>query len=149
LPIQGYDLILGLDWLAQFGPMVVDWNSKWVQFEMGGKTVKLQVQKEIVEISLCEAVNVSKEILAVSLWWPKFGCVAEDLHIPSLQAPAALQPRLNRFASVFESITALPPAREIDHEIPLLPNAKPVNLRPYRYSYFQKLEIEKIMTELL
>ncbi|KAJ4754249.1 polyprotein [Rhynchospora pubera] len=43
----------------------------------------------------------------------------------------------------------LPPRRGIDHQIPLTPDAKPVNLRPYRYSYFQKLEIEKIIEELL
>jgi Retroviral aspartyl protease len=62
LPIQGYDLILGLDWLSQFIPMVVDWSKKWVQFERNGEIVKLQVQKEVAEISLCEAVNVSKEL---------------------------------------------------------------------------------------
>jgi RNase P/RNase MRP subunit p29 len=30
LPVKGYDMILGLDWLSQFGPMTVDWNKKWV-----------------------------------------------------------------------------------------------------------------------
>ena len=35
------------------------------------------------------------------------------------------------------------------HRVPLLPGAKPVNLRPYRYTYFQKVELEKIIEELL
>jgi Reverse transcriptase (RNA-dependent DNA polymerase) len=43
----------------------------------------------------------------------------------------------------------MPPRRDIDHQIPLLPLSKPVNLRPYRYSYFQKMELEKIIDELL
>ncbi|KAJ1700970.1 hypothetical protein LUZ63_000749 [Rhynchospora breviuscula] len=45
--------------------------------------------------------------------------------------------------------TALPPRRTVDHAVPLLPDNKPVNQRPYRYSYIQKVEIEKIVTELL
>jgi Retroviral aspartyl protease len=28
LPVKGYDVILGLDWLSKFGPMRVDWHSK-------------------------------------------------------------------------------------------------------------------------
>jgi hypothetical protein len=43
----------------------------------------------------------------------------------------------------------MPPEREIDHKIPLIPNYKPINPRPYRYSYFQKMELEKIIAEML
>lgn len=48
-----------------------------------------------------------------------------------------------------ENPTTLPPYRTCDHKITLLPNSKPVNLRPYRYSYFQKIELEKFIEELL
>ncbi|KAH0661065.1 hypothetical protein KY290_027036 [Solanum tuberosum] len=37
----------------------------------------------------------------------------------------------------------LPPFRQRIHSIPLIPNSRPPNIRPYRYPYFQKLEIEK------
>jgi Retroviral aspartyl protease len=30
LQIQGYDIILELDWLSQFEPMLIDWSNKWV-----------------------------------------------------------------------------------------------------------------------
>jgi Reverse transcriptase (RNA-dependent DNA polymerase) len=53
------------------------------------------------------------------------------------------------FSCVFDSTVSLPPSRAIDHTIPLLPFAQPVNLRPYRYSHFQKLELDKIIEELL
>lgn len=36
-----------------------------------------------------------------------------------------------------------------DHQILLLPNSQPVNIHPYRYSYYQKVEIEKIVKELM
>jgi hypothetical protein len=56
---------------------------------------------------------------------------------------------LQNFADVFENPTSLPPKRTFDHLIIILPDAKPINLRPYRYYYFQKVEIEKIIEELL
>jgi hypothetical protein len=43
----------------------------------------------------------------------------------------------------------LPPPRVIDHAIPLVPNAKAINLRLYRYTYFQKIKLDKIIEELL
>lgn len=39
--------------------------------------------------------------------------------------------------------------RDHDHHIPLLPGVPPVNVNPYRYPYFQKVEIEKLVGEML
>jgi hypothetical protein len=50
---------------------------------------------------------------------------------------------------VFDAPTSLPPSRPFDHHIPLLPDAIPVNSKPYRYSPFHKTEIEKQVSELL
>jgi Reverse transcriptase (RNA-dependent DNA polymerase) len=60
-----------------------------------------------------------------------------------------LQSVLHQFLSVFEQSTTLRPQRTIDHKIQLFPDCKPVNLRPYRYAYFQKMDIENIVAELL
>lgn len=51
--------------------------------------------------------------------------------------------------TLFEEPKTLPPARQCDHEIPLMPNAKPVNMGSYRYSHEQKYVIEKIVQEML
>lgn len=50
---------------------------------------------------------------------------------------------------MFDEPSGLPPAREFDHAIPLIPGAQPVNLRPYRYNPAQKDEIEKQVAEML
>lgn len=39
--------------------------------------------------------------------------------------------------------------RLVDHQIPLKDSNKAVNIRPYRYSYFHQIEMEKIIEELL
>ena len=53
------------------------------------------------------------------------------------------------FVMYFNRLMALPPKRTHDHQIPLEPNTKPVSVRPYRYPYYQKNEIEKMVKELL
>ncbi|GJX85258.1 ty3-gypsy retrotransposon protein [Tanacetum coccineum] len=45
--------------------------------------------------------------------------------------------------------TCLPPPRSVDHRIHLLPNTKPVNVRPYRYPHYQKGKMEKLVNEML
>jgi hypothetical protein len=42
LPLQCYDVILGMQWLKQFGLMQTHWAQKWFQFEWEGKQCKLQ-----------------------------------------------------------------------------------------------------------
>lgn len=42
LPLSGYDLILGMDWLEGHSPMSIRWVYKWLEFEHKGKIMKLQ-----------------------------------------------------------------------------------------------------------
>ena len=56
---------------------------------------------------------------------------------------------INEFCHVFQPPSGLPPKQTHDHQIPLEPNTKPVSVKPYRYPYYQKNEIEKMVKELL
>jgi len=56
---------------------------------------------------------------------------------------------LDHFSSVFETPSGLPPRRQYDHQIPLLPGARPVSMRPYRVPPALKTEIERQIQELL
>jgi hypothetical protein len=56
---------------------------------------------------------------------------------------------LQKYAAVFQEPKQLPPPRQHDHSIPLLEGTQPVSVRPYRYPFYQKEEIEKIVKELL
>lgn len=63
--------------------------------------------------------------------------------------PDEIEAVLAEFSAVFSEPTGLPPARQFDHEIPLIPGSRPVNLRPYRYSPAQKDEIERQVSKML
>ena len=47
--------------------------------------------------------------------------------------PTAITQLLQEFQSVFEPLQGYPPERAFAHDIPLIPGAAPVNVRPYRY----------------
>jgi len=60
-----------------------------------------------------------------------------------------LQTLLLQYDALFQQPHTLPPARTTDHHIHLIPQATPVNVRPYRYPHFQKQEIESQMDLML
>lgn len=49
-----------------------------------------------------------------------------------------LQKSLLKYSSLFEEPKVLPPFRSHNHSIPLLPNAQPVNTRPYGTPTFKR-----------
>lgn len=51
--------------------------------------------------------------------------------------------------NIFQEPKQLPPTREVDHHILLKEGTEPINVRPYRYAYFQKVEIEKQVHDML
>lgn len=65
------------------------------------------------------------------------------------QLSSATQVVLTEFKEVFQTPTELPPRRPIEHHIHLTAGSNPVNVRPYRYPYFQKDAIEKLVQEML
>ena len=50
---------------------------------------------------------------------------------------------------MFETPKGLQPIRDHDHAIHLIPRSVPPNIMPYRYPYFQKSEIERMIAEML
>ena len=50
---------------------------------------------------------------------------------------------------MFETPKGLPPIHDHDHAIHLILGSVPPNIRPYRYPYFQKSEIERMIAEML
>jgi hypothetical protein len=48
--------------------------------------------------------------------------------------PSEIKDLIHEYGTIFEELTKLPPSKLYDHSITPLPNAAPVNCRPYRYS---------------
>lgn len=73
----------------------------------------------------------------------------EGLTQETKQVHPGVRELLEEFKHLFHEPHGLPPRRMHNHAIRLADGASHSNLRPYRYSYYQKNEIEKIVKEML
>lgn len=86
----------------------------------------------------------------------KRGSIARLVHLSPVQQmedsreiPMPVQELIQANQILFQEPKELPPSREFDHHIPLLPGVKPLNTKPYRYSPAQKDEIERQVKKML
>ena len=42
IPLKGYDIILGVDWLGKHSPMQIHWVDRWLKFSHDQQNVTLQ-----------------------------------------------------------------------------------------------------------
>ncbi|KAL0297786.1 UNVERIFIED_CONTAM: Retrovirus-related Pol polyprotein from transposon.6 [Sesamum radiatum] len=125
--IFGADIVLGVQWLNSLGPFLSDFSVPSTQFAHNGNWVTLTSSPR-----------------------PPRG-----LH-PSLIPPFSvhsyppdIRPLRDRYTSVFSVPSGLPPHRPQDHNIHLLPNQSPMNIKPYRYPHFQKDIMTQMITDML
>ena len=67
----------------------------------------------------------------------------------SSQVVQKIKQLLSQYTHLFQEPTTLPPQKNCDHHINLIPGAQPMSVRPYRYTPAQKSEIEKQLSEML
>ncbi|XP_070006003.1 uncharacterized protein [Nicotiana sylvestris] len=125
--VGGVDLVFGIKWLASLNTIQANWKDMFIIFNWQGKRYKLQGVR-------------SANFTVASL--QSFNKLSENPGNP-------IQTLLDEFQSVFSKSTSLPPFRTYSHAIPLLPDSKPPNIRPYRYPHSQKTEIENQVVALL
>ncbi len=68
---------------------------------------------------------------------------------PEQGVPTEVEEVFEQYQDLFQEPQGLPPIRAQDHKITLHKEASPINIRPYRYSFEQKTEIEKQIAEML
>ncbi|KAD4179495.1 hypothetical protein E3N88_28086 [Mikania micrantha] len=121
LPLQGWDLVLGVSWLSTLGPVITNYAAATFEFMLA----QTDAIVDYVHLRI----------------------MTEDP--PLLQCPADIRSLVDEFSVVFAPPAGLPPSRLQDHGISLQPNTPPVSVRPYRYPHFQKQEIERLVTDML
>jgi len=72
-----------------------------------------------------------------------------ELGLIQNKIPEQIENLLLEFMEVFQEPKGIPPRRSHDRSIMLKEGTSPISVRPYRYPYYQKSEIEKLIKELL
>lgn len=143
--LAGCDVVLEIQWLVSLGSILWNFKDLTMEFTIAMETIRLQGLASptmLVDIqNSAQDSGLQKGIL---------------LQLLNAEGPNAAQPlcgviqqMLGEFSDVFAEHTGLPPSRSHDRAILLKPNTQPICVHPYRYSFYQEEEIEKIVRELL
>ncbi|XP_052736620.1 uncharacterized protein LOC128197836 [Vigna angularis] len=139
LPLQGLEVILGMDWLA----------ANRILLDCGGK--KLIFPKEDEDLSLSLGALKQDIFEGASCFLIMFH---ED-GTPNVNFSALVNQSVdllvvNDFMDVFpEEVPGLPPPREVEFSIDLVSGAGPVSIAPYRMAPAELAELKKQIEELL
>jgi hypothetical protein len=145
MTIEDYDLILGMDWLSMHSARM-DYNNKVVHFVRPGRDVMEFKGNRINELKFLIAGTKTWKMLAKRCQGyfaylfkkSKDQCTLEDTAV------------VKEFQDVFSAeLTLLPPPREIEFTVDLIPEVEPVSRTPYRMTPTELQELKEQLKELL
>ncbi|XP_042067454.1 uncharacterized protein LOC121810792 [Salvia splendens] len=132
-PLRNIDIILGVSWLASLGYVMVNWQHSSMDFSVHGRPVALKGNPSLMRRA-CSTGDL-RRLEDGDCGWILHSIdttpSASPLGInPALSAKATDQLRqlIKQFPAITESASNLPPRRQIDHKIPLLPGTEPVSV---------------------
>jgi hypothetical protein len=144
------DVILGMPWLKNENPRI-DWKLKTVDIEHNGAVIQWRgldenAKTEVKEISAKQAgraIRKGAQLFAVF--------IRNEPHFDADTPHVALQGLLKEYSDVFpkDLPPGLPPRRDVDHGIDLLPGSTPPHRAPYRMSPTELKELDRQILDLL
>ncbi|KAA0050169.1 Ty3/gypsy retrotransposon protein [Cucumis melo var. makuwa] len=157
LELGGVDVILGMQWLYSLGVTIVDWKNLSLSFVAEGKEVKIKGDPSLTKarISLKNMMKNWEEMDS------GFLIECRSLQVRTVEGEKCcllnteavgkglISSVIKQYQDVFEWPEKLPPRREIEHQIHMKEGTDPINVRPYRYGFHQKGEMEKLVQEML
>ena len=133
------------------GPVPTDYNDLTLKFIHDGKIIELKgnVDDALHAITLTQLRRIVRTDSASAFFHIRI--LDSDSLTPTSDTSQypEITKLLTQFATLFQTPTTLPPSPTTNHAIHLLPNSEPINIRPYRYPYFQKQEIETQVENML
>jgi hypothetical protein len=145
LPLGSYEYLIRMDWLDQHHA-ILDYRSKAFNFlDEEGNQRTFQGIPRVVDIREISAMQLKKCY--------RKGCQLFATHVEeeskdevsNIEDHAALK----YFEDVFWEVPRLPPKRDIDFSVNLMPGATPMSKAPYRMSTPKLKELQLQLEELL
>eukprot|EP00253_Pinus_taeda_P036042 PITA_36042 len=147
IPMVGDYVVLGVQWLQYLGTIAFNFQERFMKFSSEGKEVELR------GITGKPRKIINSNRLTKLLKKEKRGLIAQlcSLEVPTSKSSISpdVQKALENHSKVFETPKGLPPIHDHYHSIHLIPGSVPPNIKPYRYPYAQKSEIECMVAEML
>jgi len=144
LGIHGYDVILGMDWLAKYHATIDCKHKILTMLTSERESIVYNGSPSSLAIPIISAAKVCKLI--------KKGCTA---YLCAVEVDGDLKldigniPVVREFPEVFPEVPGLPPNRELEFAIELLPGTNPISKAPYCMAPSELQELKKQLQELL
>nr|XP_027071972.1 uncharacterized protein LOC113696787 [Coffea arabica] len=145
LDIKGYDVIIGMDFLGQYHAKL-DCRAKVVEFCISGEaTLRLDVKGRLASSAMISGIRARKMLSKGAQ-----GFLAFMINAPSDRAKLEDVPVVQEFPDVFpEELKTLPPEREVEFRIDLVPGTAPISKTPYRMAPAELKELKIQLQDLL
>ena len=140
LPLSSYDVVIEMDWIERQWS-IINCKTKTISYrdelgnekEIQGILKPMQI-RPITASQLAKSIRKKCQIYAVQVGYAK----SED----KIAAMGSI-PVVREFTDVFpEEVPGLPPRRDLDFTIVLIPGAAPVSRAPYRMSVPELTELK-------
>ncbi|XP_027156451.1 uncharacterized protein LOC113758447 [Coffea eugenioides] len=138
LDIKGYDVIIGMDFLGHYHAKL-DCRAKVVEFCIPGEaTLRLDVKGRLASSAMISGIRARKMLSRGAQ-----GFLAFLINAPSDQVKLEDVPVVREFPDVFsEELKTLPPEREVEFKIDLVPGTAPISKTPYRMAPAELKELK-------
>ena len=148
LPLGSYDLLIGMDWLEQHRVILNCYDKTFTSINSDGKPkCKRNPQKNHHKADL--ALHLKRVVRKGCKYYAITITDEENLNkIDKLKLKDI--PVLRQYADVFlEEILGVPPKRELDSTIELVPGVVPSSKAPYQMNIIELNELKSQLKELI
>ncbi|GJX36051.1 reverse transcriptase domain-containing protein [Tanacetum coccineum] len=146
MPIElgTFDVIIGMDWLVKHDAVIVC-GEKVVRIPYGNKMLIVESDKGVSRLKVISCIKARKYV--------ERGCHLFLAHVTEKKSKEKRLedvPVIHDFPEVFpEELPGLPPPRQVEFRIDLVPGAAPVARAPYRLAPSEMRELSVQLQELL
>ncbi|GJZ02951.1 putative reverse transcriptase domain-containing protein [Tanacetum coccineum] len=151
VPLGSFDVIIGMDWLTKYHGVIIC-DEKIVRVPFGREMLIFQDngnnQREESRLNIISCTKAQMYLLK--------GCDVFLAHITTKEIKDKSEgkrledvPIVRDFPEVFpEDLSGIPPARQVEFQIDLVPGAAPVARAPYRLAPSEMKELAELLQEL-
>ena len=146
LPFGSYDLLKGMDWLEEHKVVLNYFDKTFTCTDDNGNNIKVRGIPRKVTIREISALQLKRSV--------RKGCKSFVVYIINgnendNKLKLEYIPVLKEFEDIFlEEVLGLPPKRDIDFMIDLIPGAVPTLKYPYRMNIIELTELKSQLQEL-
>ncbi|GKF68574.1 putative reverse transcriptase domain-containing protein [Tanacetum coccineum] len=145
MPIKlgSFNIVIGMDWLSKYHARIFC-DEKVVHIPIDGETLIIRRDRSKTRLSLISCIKTERYI---SRGYQVF--VAQVMEKMSDEKQLEDIPVVREFLEVFpKNLPVLPPVRQVEFQIDLIPGAAPVARAPYRLAPSEMQELSDQLQEL-